>query len=315
MALDFNPNQRNAQDFLIPEKKESWFSVLVATLFAEPKIHGVDVSHHNDVDFFALKNSGVEFVILKATEGKDWVDDRFAEYWRKALDAGLLVMTYHFFRSNFGGSEQAKHHNDTIQEFLSASGYESPVIWFDIETEDGATISQRRNRLVAAHQTAEALGYQSGHYSSPYLWGKLIGDVPWAYNYYGWIAHWTSANKPNLPLGWTEEKTKVWQYGIYPRYSWTQPVEGVDGDVDVDWFFGTKENLEQLLGVKSAVECCDELKAEIVQLKEQITSLKQWKSVQDADIISLDQRLNSTNARVGNIEELVQSIKDIFCVE
>jgi len=310
---DYNSNQRNAQDFLIPEDRTSWFARLVSSLVVPSKIHGVDISHHQgDVDFFALKNSGVEFVILKATEGDSWVDDRFAEYWRKALDAGLLVMTYHFFRSNFGGSVQAKHHNTIIQEFLSASRYETPVIWFDVETEDGATKSQRQNRLLAAHQTAEALGYQSGHYSSPYLWDKLIGDVPWAYNYYGWIAHWTSASSPSLPLGWTKEKTKVWQYGIYPRYSWTNPVEGVSGEVDVDWFYGTREDLEQWLGANPVMECCDELKSEIELLKEQSN---QWNTSQDADILSLEQRLNSMDARVEDIEALVQSIKDIFCVE
>jgi len=301
----FNSNQRNAQDFVIPSKKESVFSRIVSSLFGGAKIRGVDVSHHNEVDFYALKASGIDFVILKATEGATWVDDKFAEYWRKALDAGLLVMTYHFFRSNVDGVVQAKHHIDTIQEFLLASGYKTPVIWFDIETEDGTTITNRRNRLLDALNYSVSKGFQAGVYSSPYLWGKLIGTVDWIKDFLGWVAHWINAIKPSLPAGWIEEKTITWQNGIYPTYDWVEPVEGVAGAVDTDYYFGTREDLEQMLGV-SVMDCCDELRAEIVRLEQLINgNTKRGKRA--------NRRLDNLEPRVNIIELLVQKITDIFC--
>lgn len=305
---DFSPSQRNAQDFVIPSKKESIFSRIVSSLFGGDKIRGVDLSHHNDADFVAIKASGIDFVILKATEGATWVDSRFQEYWMKALDAGLLVMTYHFFRSNVDGTVQAKHHIDTIQDFLLVSGYKTPIIWFDVETEDGTTIQNRRNRLFDALTYSVSEGFQAGVYSSPYLWGKLIGTVDWIKNFLGWVAHWINATKPTLPAGWTEEMTIAWQNGIYPTYDWVEPVDGVAGAVDTDYYFGTKAELEQKLGVPIMEDCCEELRGEIARLEQLINgNTKRGKRA--------NRRLDTLEPRVDAIDLLIQKIKDIFCVE
>jgi GH25 family lysozyme M1 (1,4-beta-N-acetylmuramidase) len=296
----FNTNQRKAQDFMQPIKVAvSWFANIVFSLFGGARIRGVDLSHWNgDVDFVALKASGIEFVILKATEGISWLDDRFEEYWQGALDAGLLVMTYHFFRSNYNGKEQAEHHRDSIYQFLIQAGYATPIVWFDVETDDGATVEQRRKRLFAALTQATSDGYVAGYYSSPYLWGKLIGSVSWANEFFGWVAHWTSTIKPTLPIGWTEETTPFWQNGIYPTHGWVEEVDGVSSSVDHNYFFGTREDLESMLGVP-VMDCCEELKLEIARLEEMIDANtrgrnKHWK-------------------RLNVIEELIQSIKDVLC--
>src|SRR4051812_9741260 len=60
-------------------------------------IHGVDISKwQGDVDFQALKASGVKFVFMKATEGGDHADDRFPINWAGARAAGLHYGAYHF---------------------------------------------------------------------------------------------------------------------------------------------------------------------------------------------------------------------------
>jgi GH25 family lysozyme M1 (1,4-beta-N-acetylmuramidase) len=272
----------------------------------------VDLSHWNgDVDFVALKASGIEFVILKATEGVDWVDDKFDEYWRAAHEAGLLIMTYHFFRSNYGGAPQATHHKDTLIElgFLETVGYQSPVMWADVETTDGASVSQRQNRLYAFHQTIIGYGYQSGHYSSPYLWNSLIGNVSWAADYPGWDAHWTSASIPTLPLGWTRNSTRVWQNGIYPTHSWVEPVDGTPGAVDHNYFYGSLQDMKDWLGVEVApppMECCDELYAEIARLETEINSNK-------LEIYKLQQGEEVTDERLLEIEAWIQSVKSGVC--
>ena len=56
-------------------------------------VKGVDISEMNgDVDFQALKNAGVRFVILRCGYGSDFThqdDKRFAENVEKARAAGL----------------------------------------------------------------------------------------------------------------------------------------------------------------------------------------------------------------------------------
>jgi lysozyme len=334
---DFNPSSRLETDFRLPPKPETRLEFLTSrliSLLSTPILtRGVDLSHWNgEVDFTALKASGIDFVILKATEGTSWVDSKFSEYWRSAHSINLPIMTYHFFRSNYGGFDQAKHHVDTLvdQGFLSAMGYKSPVMWADVESEDGATVSQRQNRLLAFHQTIEALSYQSGHYSSPYLWDKLLNNVSWGGDYWGWNAHWTSGNEI-LPSGWTQSSRKVWQYGIYPTHGWVEPVSGTPGAVDCNWFFGSLEDLNNWLGITPSADCCEELKAELARIeseykaevarlelevnsnKVEINSLQQSDIQTEARLINLETQGADQESRLTSIEELIQSARDILC--
>lgn len=61
-------------------------------------IHGIDVSKwQGDIDWWKVKQSGVSFAFIKATEGKDNADPRFQEYWRQANAVGLPHAPYHFY--------------------------------------------------------------------------------------------------------------------------------------------------------------------------------------------------------------------------
>ena len=52
-------------------------------------VHGIDVSHHQGaIDWQAVAGDGVAFAYIKATEGGDFTDRRFAENWAAAVAAG-----------------------------------------------------------------------------------------------------------------------------------------------------------------------------------------------------------------------------------
>lgn len=62
-------------------------------------VQGIDVSHHQgDIDWPAVRKAGVAFAYIKATEGGDWRDGRFAEHWRAAQAVGIRRGAYHFYR-------------------------------------------------------------------------------------------------------------------------------------------------------------------------------------------------------------------------
>lgn len=70
--------------------------------------YGLDVSHHQGVvDWQAVASDNIDFVYLKATEGGDHVDTRFAANASSAEAAGLRVGAYHFFTFCRPGAEQA----------------------------------------------------------------------------------------------------------------------------------------------------------------------------------------------------------------
>lgn len=90
-------------------------SVWFALPHHRPGLHpgerfGIDASaHQGRIDWAAVAGDGISFAYLKATEGGDFVDQRFAANWRGAGDAGLDRGAYHFFTLCRPGAEQAAH--------------------------------------------------------------------------------------------------------------------------------------------------------------------------------------------------------------
>lgn len=58
---------------------------------------GIDISHHNKtIDFNKVKASGIDTVIIKATEGGSYIDPKFQEHYNSAKDKGFNIGFYHF---------------------------------------------------------------------------------------------------------------------------------------------------------------------------------------------------------------------------
>ena len=74
-------------------------------------IQGIDISHHQGaIDWKALAaQPNVRFAIMKATEGGDHRDTRFAENWQAAKTSGMVRGAYHFFTFCRPGREQAQN--------------------------------------------------------------------------------------------------------------------------------------------------------------------------------------------------------------
>jgi hypothetical protein len=77
-----------------------FFGIWIPNEPAEAKypIRGIDVSHHQrDIKWDAVKDSGIGFAYIKATEGADFKDKKFQENWAHANAAGIARGAYHFF--------------------------------------------------------------------------------------------------------------------------------------------------------------------------------------------------------------------------
>lgn len=80
-----------------------WWTPLAARY-----VQGVDVSwHQGAIDWRTLAADEIAFAYIKATEGGDHVDERFAFNWREAAAAGLYRGAYHFFTLCQPGARQA----------------------------------------------------------------------------------------------------------------------------------------------------------------------------------------------------------------
>lgn len=70
---------------------------------------GIDLSHHNKLtsnDWEQLKSKNIKFVYLKVSEGASYKDPMRFKHYNKAIQYGMYVGTYHFFRDNVSAKSQ-----------------------------------------------------------------------------------------------------------------------------------------------------------------------------------------------------------------
>src|SRR5215471_20959384 len=76
-------------------------------------INGIDVSHHNDINWIYLsgiwQTQNLYFIYFKATQGDKFVDSAFNKSWANVLDHGFLRGAYHFLDPNKDPVLQAQH--------------------------------------------------------------------------------------------------------------------------------------------------------------------------------------------------------------
>lgn len=71
--------------------------------------HGIDISHHNSsVDLLKVKE-GQKFVIMKATEGANFVSSVYHARMDKAIALNINCGAYHYFKTNADWKTQADH--------------------------------------------------------------------------------------------------------------------------------------------------------------------------------------------------------------
>lgn len=195
------------------------------------QLSGIDVSHYQgNVNWGAVKSAGVAFAIAKATEGTGTVDQCFNVNWEKIKAAGLIRGAYHFFHA----SQDAKRQAQNFLNVVTIGEGDLPAV-LDIEISDNVSgpsiISGITTWLTMVEQ---GTGRKPIIYTNPSFWNSYMNDAFGAYPL--WVANYTTAGSPRLPNGW--DRWLFWQY------SQTGRLAGVPGNVDMDRFSGTVEDLQ-----------------------------------------------------------------------
>ena len=199
------------------------------------RIHGIDVSHHQDnidwkeVKAMQVQKIRIDFVFIKATEGLGRVDNTFRRNWFSAREAGIPRGAYHYFLPNKSGKAQAENFISTIQ---LEKGDLPPVL--DIETTGGASIEDIQQRtqdwltMIEKEYKVRPIIYTNVDFYKNFLAGKF-DDYPL------WIAHYLVQDKPRIDRHWT-----FWQHNESGR------VNGIDTTVDFNVFNGDSTEFSKL---------------------------------------------------------------------
>lgn len=206
-------------------------------------VQGIDVSHwQGSINWTSVRNSGIQFAWMKATEGTGYKDPSFNTNYPAAHGAGVIRGAYHFALPNASSGAVQAGYFATNGGAWSRDNLTLPGV-LDIEHNPygamcyGLSTTQMRNWINDFYTTYKARTSRDVViYTTASWWNTCTG------NWTGmsaksplWVAHWTSASSPTIPSGfptWT-----VWQYTS------TGSVGGVAGNVDRNKFNGSRDRL------------------------------------------------------------------------
>jgi lysozyme len=198
-------------------------------------ILGCDLSHNNssqNVDLAIAKESGIQFVIHKATQGISFVDPMFKIRQKECADLGIPFGAYHFGTGD-DVSAQVAH----FQE--AAEGVKAFALDFEANTTPGET-SMNLNGAINflglmeyVEPESQVLLYTGGYLKDMKISSQALSKYPL------WLAEYGPV--PHLPMGFTN--WKIWQFSDGERF------QGL-GLVDLDRFNGDLPALQAFFGGK-----------------------------------------------------------------
>lgn len=194
---------------------------------------GIDVSSHSGtVDWQAIRRAGHTFAFVKASEGVDLPDPRFAANWEAAGAAGLVRGAYHFYVTEDDPAAQAQLFIDTVD---LEPGDLAPVV--DIELIGHGTrpgLADRLRRFLEILE--EHYEVRPIIYTSPNFWNAHLDDT---FGHHPlWVAEY-GVDQPALPKGW--DRWHLWQW------QGDAEVEGVEKGADLSRVNQDLEDLHRLV--------------------------------------------------------------------
>ncbi len=212
-----------------------WKALYGNVTYPDGKVRGIDISHYQDeIDWEKLRNANIQgspinFVFIKATEGRDMLDENFNQNFFNAHKNGILRGAYHFFSTKSSGKEQADFFCKMVQ---LDEGDLPPVL--DVEVIGELSPGRLRTEvlrwmdIVEKRYGVKPILYTSYKFKTLYLNTSEFDAYPY------WIAHYY-VNSLQYEGEW-----KFWQHTDAGH------VDGIRNYVDVNLFNGSYEELKAL---------------------------------------------------------------------
>jgi lysozyme len=200
-------------------------------------VQGIDVSvYQGNIDWPAVKGSGIEFAIARVSDGT-FHDTKFDQNWPAMKAAGLIRGSYQFFEPGEDPSVQA----DLMIQKVGVLGTGDLPCVLDVE----ATGGQSAGTIAAnIHTWFDKIKAGTGKtpfiYTGKYFWKDNVASNPDFGNTPLWLAAYVSPC-PDTPVPWTS--WAMWQYSSSGK------IPGIAGNVDLDEYNGTLQDLKAFAGL------------------------------------------------------------------
>lgn len=209
-------------------------------------IHGIDVARYqNQIDWKQVRRANVSFAYIKATEGGDFLDERFKENWRQTRRVGLLRGAYHYYYFCRSAAEQARWFIRNVPNDVKML---PPVL--DIEWNPTSPTCKLRPKpskvrsemRVFLQRITKHYGKRPVIYATPDFYQD---NQLWRVSGYDfWLRSVADHPSDRYPA----RRWSFWQYTS------TGVVPGVEGDTDINVFKGSAEQWQAWLLASGVVE-------------------------------------------------------------
>ena len=286
--------------------------VLAISAASEPTYLGIDVSSWQGyIDYDKVRNDGVDYVYIKATEGATYTDEYLKYNYTNAKRVGMKVGFYHFLRarSTDRARQEAKH-------FASAIAGLEPDCRLAMDFEEfGSLTNYQINEISLAflEETKAITGKDLVIYSNTYsATTKFSQEL--ANNYPLWVAHY-GVNNPS--------DNGKWAYWVGFQYTSKGRINGINGNVDLNRF--TKEILldnfeispvpkpegipEEQQTIYYTVKWGDTLSQIALDYRTTVNNLVNLNNIQNPNLIYVGQKLLIMINEQSQENELIYTVK------
>jgi len=233
-------NPKRDPDYLAYAVPTGELHLYPATRSAEYEVHGVDVSkYQGDIDWQAVKDAGVAFAYIKASEGADNIDHKFEANWAGARAAGIPRGPYHFVYWCRPPLEEIAN----LERVAPVEPDALPPV-LDVEATPTShtckRVLERESVLADMRLMLQEMEHHYGKkpiiYSSVDFYQAILSDDALAE-----YPIWVRSTKYHPTVRYGARKWTFWQY----RSDGSVP--GIPGAVDQNAFHGTQEQWRKWL--------------------------------------------------------------------
>lgn len=202
-------------------------------------LNGIDISNHQGSAGFDLSQVNYDFVIIKSTEGIGFVDPYCDRYVQEAIRAGKCWGFYHFGRPGNDPIKEADFWYENTKNYFHKG---LPVL--DIEVTDGnedvvAWCYRFLSRIIDLTGVKPLVYMSEQSFEWKYDWSAVVSlDVGL------WLAAYRSSTAVynyDYPKMWKSPVPKSWPFITMWQYTSNGHLDGYNGRLDMDIWFGDKE--------------------------------------------------------------------------
>lgn len=173
--------------------------------------YGLDISSYQG-NLVTLLNSGtnLHFIFCKATQGITYTDPDFRTNWNTITQKGFIRGAYHFYMCDDDPVAQARHFAGQIEDIQP--GDMAPVL--DIEQGSmtpTTNATQMQNDILTFLTEVQKLTGRQPIIYTDYAFANQYLKQSALQNYDLWLAEYSGAAQPKVPVLWKNKGYKIWQ--------------------------------------------------------------------------------------------------------